>query len=162
MPPVHLRVLLVDDDSLIRWALGSRLIQQGCLVVEEQDGASAIRAVTDAANLFDVILIDDCLPDSRGPELLTALGQIAPHSGVVVMSAGMPEDELIEAVRRGTCAFLPKPFDLDEVWALMRRYGRPAGRSAGRISSRWPMAADCCSRRPGSGRRVRCAPSRFA
>jgi DNA-binding NtrC family response regulator len=127
MPPDSaLRVLLVDDDSLIRWALGSRLMQQGCVVVEERDGASAIRAVTDAPDVFDVILFDDRLPDRRGLELLTVFGQVAPRSGVVMMSAGMPEDELIEAVLRGTCAFLPKPFDLDEVWAVMRRYGRRA------------------------------------
>lgn len=124
-PPRPLRILVVDDDSLVRWALGCALSQQGCLVVEESDGESALRSLADGSNGFDVILLDDRLPDVRGLDLLTTMKQLAPRSRVVMMSADMPADDLVEAVRRGVSAFVPKPFDLDEVWTLIRRYAHP-------------------------------------
>ena len=121
-----LHVLLVDDDALVRWALGCTLTQHGCVVVDDKDAKSAIRSVTDPSNVFDVILLDYPLPDAEGLELLTTLRQLAPQSRVVVMSAEIPADELAEAIRRGASAFVPKPFDLDDVWTLVSRYGHPA------------------------------------
>ena len=127
MPHRHaLRVLVVDDDSLVRWALGCALIQHGCVVAEREDAASAIRSATDPSAVFDVILLDDRLPDTRGLELLTTLKQLAPQSRVVMMSADMPAEDRAEAVLRGASAFVPKPFDLDEVWTLIRRDAPPA------------------------------------
>jgi DNA-binding NtrC family response regulator len=126
--PTHdvLRILLVDDDSLVRWALGCTLIQHGCLVVEDEDGESAIRSVADPSNLFDVILLEFPLAEGDGLDVLTALKQLSPKSKVLLMSTGLSADDLAEAVRRGAAAFVPKPFDLDDVWALVCRYGRPA------------------------------------
>ena len=121
-----LRVLLVDDDSLVRWALGYTLIQHGCLVVEDKDGESAIRSVADPSSLFDVILLDFPLAEGDGLDVLTALKQLSPKSRVLLMSTGISADDLAEAVRRGAAAFVPKPFDLDDVWTLVRRYGRSA------------------------------------
>jgi two-component system NtrC family response regulator len=115
-----LRVLLVDDDSLVRWALGRALIQHGCIVVEASDAESAIWSVTDPSNVFDVILLDDRLSDAHGLELLMTLKQLVPRTRVVMMSAGRPAD-LAEWVRGGAAAFVPKPFDLDDVWTLIRR-----------------------------------------
>lgn len=129
LPMAHrhaLRVLVVDDDSLVRWALGCALIQHGCVVVEQKDAASAIRSATDPSAVFDVILLDDRLPDARGLELLTTLKQLAPRSRVVMMSADMSAEDRAEAVLRGASAFVPKPFDLDEVWTLIRRDAPPA------------------------------------
>jgi CheY-like chemotaxis protein len=121
-----LRVLLVDDDSLVRWAIGYTLIQHGCLVVEDKDGESAIRSVADPSSLFDVILLDFPLAEGDGLDVLTALKQLSPKSRVLLMSTGISADDLAEAVRRGAAAFVPKPFDLDDVWTLVRRYGRSA------------------------------------
>jgi len=122
-PRGALRVLLVDDDSLVRWALGCTLSQHGCVVVEDKDAKSAIRSVADAANVFDVILLDYRLPDAHGLGLITTLKQLAPRSRVVMMAADMSADELAEAVHRGASAFVPKPFDLDDVWTLIHGYG---------------------------------------
>ena len=127
MPPRGaLRVLVVDDDSLVRWALGCMLIQHGCAVVEGWDAESATRAVADPSNVFDVILLDCRLPDAHGLELLTVMKQLAAQSSVVMMSSDLSAGDLAEARRRGACAFVPKPFDLDDVWALIRQCSRPA------------------------------------
>ena len=100
------------------------LVQHGCAVVEAQDGASATRAVTDPSNTFDVILLDRCLPDANGIELLTTVKELSPRSRVIMMSCDMPPDDQAEAIRRGACAFVPKPFDLNDVWALLCKYSR--------------------------------------
>jgi DNA-binding NtrC family response regulator len=121
-----LRVLLVDGDSLVRWALGCTLIQHGCVVVEHKDGESAARSVADPSNFFDVILLDFPLAEGDGLEVLTALKQLSPKSNVLLMSADMSAEDLAEASHRGAAAFVPKPFDLDDVWTLVCRYGRPA------------------------------------
>lgn len=122
-----LRVLLVDDDSLVRWALGCTLLQHGCVVVEDKDGKSAIRTVADPATVFDVILLGFPLPEGDGLEVLTTLKQLAPGSSVLLMSADISADDRAEAARRGASAFVPKPFDLDDVWTLIQD-GRAADR----------------------------------
>jgi DNA-binding NtrC family response regulator len=124
------------------------LIQQGCAVVEAEDGASATRAAADPSNAFDVILLDYRLPDAHGLELLTTLKQLAPQSRVLMMSSDMSADDLAEAVRRGASAFVPKPFDLDDVWTLIResspthrqsQCGKfPAGGHGSAVSTRTP------------------------
>ena len=121
-----LRVLVVDDDSLVRWALRCMLVQHGCVVIEVQDCESGRRAAADASNVFDVILLDDHLPDGYGLELLTTLKQLAPQSRVLMMSSYLSADDLSEAVARGAWAFVPKPFDLEDVWTLVREYRHPA------------------------------------
>jgi DNA-binding NtrC family response regulator len=138
--PTHgaLRVLLVDDDSLVRWALGCTLLQHGCVVVEDKDGKSAIRSVADPANVFDVILLGFPLPEGDGLEVLTTLKYFAPGSRVFLMSADISADDRAEAVRRGASAFVPKPFDLDDVWTLIRDVG-----AADRLNAwRHPRASD--------------------
>ena len=60
----RLRVLVVDDEPLIRWSLGETLEQSGHAVVEAGDAESAFRAVS-AGGPFDVVLLDYRLPDSN-------------------------------------------------------------------------------------------------
>ncbi len=62
------RVLVVDDERLIRWALRERLTAEGCEVVEAADGREAERAV-ESVN-FDCAILDLRLPDTDGVSLL--------------------------------------------------------------------------------------------
>jgi PleD family two-component response regulator len=51
-----LRVLIVDDEPLIRWFLAQTLVESGHAIVEAPDGEKAVRALTDGAGSFDVVL----------------------------------------------------------------------------------------------------------
>ena len=62
-PP--LKILVVDDESLIRWSLVETLSDSGCEVVAVVDAESAIQVVTDSEIPFDVALLDFRLPDSQ-------------------------------------------------------------------------------------------------
>jgi len=114
-----LRVLIVDDDLLRRWAIGRTLNDHGCTVVERADGRSATSTVSESVNPFDFILLDYHLPDSGDLGLLTRLKRLTPATKIVMMSAEMSRDEIDEAFTLGAVAFAPKPFDLDDIWTLM-------------------------------------------
>jgi two-component system nitrogen regulation response regulator GlnG len=114
-----IRILIIDDDSLVRWTLARMLTRRGCTIVEREDGGSAVRTLTESTDVFDVILHDHNLPDGSGLELLTTLKRLAPATTVLMMSAHMSSDDVDESLRRGAAAVLPKPFDLDVVWDLI-------------------------------------------
>jgi DNA-binding NtrC family response regulator len=115
------RVLIVDDDSLVRWALGRMLNDHGCTVVEGENAHAATLAITDNGHVFDVILLDYHLPDSHDLHLLMTLRRLAPASKIVMMSSHMMRDEIDAAHALGASAFMPKPFDLDDTWNLLVR-----------------------------------------
>jgi DNA-binding NtrC family response regulator len=118
-PPIS--VLIVDDDMLVRWSLASILTDHGCTVSEREDARSAARAVEASPGVFDVILLDHRLPDTDGLQLLPRLKALAPDSKVVMMSAHMSGEEIDEAMRLGACAFVSKPFDLEDMWIQIQQ-----------------------------------------
>ena len=67
------RVLVVDDEALMRWSVAETLAKRGHTVIEAVDGATAKQALTDGADAPDVILLDYRLPDSTGLALLPTL-----------------------------------------------------------------------------------------
>src|SRR5215470_7619115 len=87
-----LRVLVVDDEPLIRWSVSEALAESGHVVCEASDGASAVELLSDGARLFDVIVLDYRLPDSNDLHLLETVRGLAPDSTVIMMTAfGTPE-----------------------------------------------------------------------
>ena len=116
--PASLRVLIVDDESLIRWSLAETLGRQGWVVTEASDAKSALRLVADAREPFDVVVLDFRLPDSSDLGLLSRIRTVSPLSQVILMTAfGTPE--LLDHARQlGAVAIVHKPFDLAEVSAL--------------------------------------------
>src|SRR6516165_1387546 len=81
------RVLVVDDEALIRWSICETLSDLGCAVLEAGDGETALRMLMDTAPGVDVIVLDYRLPDSDGLGLLSAIRRLAPGSQVIMMSA---------------------------------------------------------------------------
>jgi DNA-binding response OmpR family regulator len=116
---VALRILIVDDEALIRWSLSETLSSSGCTVVEAGDAAGAVRAVTATTRPFDVVLLDFRLPDSDGLGLLARLRLLAPQARIIMMTAfGTPEMRRA-ALDLGAHCVLDKPFELHEVIPLL-------------------------------------------
>src|SRR5690348_4620832 len=109
-PP--LRILVVEDELLIRWSILETLEHAGNTVAEAPDGASAIRAVKEASTPFDVILLDYRLPDSADLSLLATLRRLAPRTAVVLMTAFGTPEVTQGALQLGVCRILSKPFDM--------------------------------------------------
>ena len=113
-----LRVLVVDDEALIRWSLTEILTESGHSVVEAGDGASALRAVQ-ADGPFDVILLDYRLPDSNDLNLLAAVRRTAPGSVVIMMTAYGTPEVTSGALGLGAYRVVPKPFEVDGMVRLI-------------------------------------------
>jgi DNA-binding NtrC family response regulator len=112
------RVLVVDDEPLIRWALGETLRDLGCEVVEAGDGRSAIAAVAESAP-FEIVLLDVRLPDCEDLTLLTRIRALAPQARIILMTAHGTNEMADRALDLGAFSFVSKPFELAEVAAMI-------------------------------------------
>lgn len=120
-----LRVLVVDDESLIRWSLSEVLAESGCLVDEAGDGASAVRLLSDGQP-FDVVLLDYRLPDSNDLRLLQKIRSLSPRTTVIMMTAFGTPEMMDEALKLGAYRVVAKPFDVHDIARLVAEAPRPA------------------------------------
>jgi len=114
-----LRVLIVDDEPLIRWSLAETLKGLGYVVAEAGDGAEALRSVSRDGEAFDVVLLDYRLPDSDNLSLLTNIRTLAPASVVIMMTAFGTAEVLSGALALGAYTVIRKPFEVQDVAALV-------------------------------------------
>ncbi len=117
--PAGLRVLVVDDEPLIRWSLAETLTEHGHIVTEAEDAVSARRTVADRDAIPDVVLLDFRLPDSNDLGLLRAIRRAAPDAKVILMTAyGSPElfDGAMDA---GAYRVVTKPFAVEDLVRLV-------------------------------------------
>jgi two-component system response regulator AtoC len=113
------RILVVDDDALIRWSLVERLSDSGCEAIAVTDAESAVQILTDTAVPFDVLLLDLRLPDSNDLTLLSRLRRLAPAARVILMTAfGTPEISQ-GALDLGAYCVLNKPFEMNALSPLV-------------------------------------------
>jgi two-component system, NtrC family, response regulator AtoC len=115
------RVLVVDDEPLIRWSVTQTLMDTGCPVIEAADGRGTIQALKDATTPIDVVLLDYRLPDSNNLQLLAKIRAMSPRSRVVLMTAYGTPEVAAEALRLGAVCFVNKPLEMQEVANLVSR-----------------------------------------
>jgi DNA-binding response OmpR family regulator len=107
-----LRVLVVEDEPLIRWSISETLASTGHTVLEAHDGTSAVRVLNTGTEPIDVVLLDYRLPDSNDLTLLARIRRLVPRSAILLMTAfGAPEVRR-GALELGACAVVDKPFDM--------------------------------------------------
>ena len=110
-------VLIVDDEILIRWSIGERLKQSGYGVIEAANGADAMAALK--AGGVHAVLLDIKLPDANGLRLLSRIKALAPAAPVLMITAHGTEEMAADAAAHGAYAFVHKPFDVEEIAALV-------------------------------------------
>src|SRR3970040_19557 len=103
------RILLIDDDVLIREVLEERLATEGYQVRVADSGKAAIEQL--ATNIFDAALLDIHLPDMTGIEILEELKRRDPEIDVVIMTGYPQVDTAIQALRLGAYDYLTKPVE---------------------------------------------------
>lgn len=118
-----LRVLIIDDEGGIRFALSGYLRLRGHDVVEATDGASALEILREQGGRFDVILSDLRMPGLSGKEFMTHLdGLLTPlRNRVVFMTGATASIELMAFLRATGRPYLVKPFQLADATALIER-----------------------------------------
>jgi DNA-binding NtrC family response regulator len=120
------RVLVVDDEPLIRWSIAEALSACGYWVVEAGTGRAATEELTRASDAFDVVVLDLRLPDSNNLSLLTHLLDLAPRVRIILMTAHGTEDVAEEAHARGAFGFVNKPFELSAMASMVEAASRAA------------------------------------
>jgi len=118
----RVRVLLVEDEPMVR-SLARRVLERaGCIVTEVQNGDGALQWVRQNGPDFDVLLTDVVMPGMNGAELARALVQYHPDMGVVFMSGYIDFDASQLEIPNLTVTLLAKPFTSDElVTAVLSR-----------------------------------------
>jgi DNA-binding NtrC family response regulator len=113
------RILIVEDEKLIRWSIRERLKEEGYEVTEAVSGAEALAKI--GAEDFDLIALDYRLPDMTGLDILERLHRDAPEVSVVVMTAYGTVENAVRAMQLGAFDFLTKPVNLDELVAKIQK-----------------------------------------
>ncbi len=114
------RVLVVDDELLIRWSLSQVLGEEGFEVVQADTAAGALAAVRSADRPFDSVLLDLRLPDSADLTLLATLRTLAPEMKIILMSAFATPEVQQRALALGARRVISKPFEMHDIPALLR------------------------------------------
>ena len=112
-------ILIADDDSAIRTVLNQALGRAGYDVRTTGTAAGLWRWV--AAGDGNLVITDVILPDENGFDLIPRIKRLRPDLPVVVMSAQNTILTAITAAERGAFDYLPKPFDLKELTAVVQR-----------------------------------------
>jgi DNA-binding NtrC family response regulator len=115
-------VLLVDDEPKIRAALTAALKDDSLEVVSAGSGTAARQQL--AARFFDVLVVDNLMPDVTGLDLIrdvvATFGENA-RPQIVMMTAYATVESAIEAMKLGAFDYLQKPFEVDELLVVVRR-----------------------------------------
>ena len=112
-------VLVADDDRSIRTVLTQALGRSGYQVRCTGNAATLWRWVEDGEG--DLVITDVVMPDENGLDLIPRIRRIRPDLRVVVMSAQSTLMTAVKAAQRGAFEYLPKPFDLKELLAVVGR-----------------------------------------
>jgi two-component system response regulator PilR (NtrC family) len=115
-----LRVLVVEDELLIRWSITETLAHAGHTVIEAADGATAVMALKNDTERIDAVVLDYRLPDSDDLTLLSTLRRLSPESAVVLMTAFGTPDVVKGALDLGVYHVLHKPFEMHDLESLLR------------------------------------------
>jgi two-component system response regulator (stage 0 sporulation protein F) len=114
-------VLVVDDESLIRWSLAQMLIEHGYAVMEAGDGKQALAVLENPPERVEVVMLDYRLPDTNGLKLLAAIRGLSPDSRVVMMTAYGTAEVFAEAMRLGAVSVVNKPIEMQDVAGIVSR-----------------------------------------
>lgn len=111
------KVLVVDDEYLIRYSFKKLLEREGYAVFTAGSGHEALRLFDEQRP--DIVILDIRLPDTNGLSLLKTIKESCP-SVAMIMATGCPDvQSSVEAMKMGALAYLEKPVDLDSLKTLM-------------------------------------------
>jgi CheY-like chemotaxis protein len=119
------KVLLADDEELVRNYVTRALESRGFSVQTASDGAAAVSAIE--KEVFDVVICDLKMPDLRGEEVVKKLKTLRPETRIIVITGSVSNfsGPIVPGVE--VDGFLTKPFGIDEIRNLVAQVLGPRG-----------------------------------
>src|SRR5271170_5930961 len=117
------RILVADDQEMMRDSLAATLARDGHEVIAAGDGPSAVGRLSagGAAGKFDLLISDLKMPRMTGIELLAEAKRLRPDMPVVLMTAFASVNTAVEAMKLGAYDYIQKPFDGDQIKLVVDR-----------------------------------------
>ena len=112
-------VLVADDDKAIRTVLEHALSRAGYEVMVTSNAATLWKWAVDG--LGDLVITDVIMPDENGLDLIPRILKVRPNLRIIVMSAQTTLMTAVKAAERGAFEYLPKPFDINDLLAVVGR-----------------------------------------
>jgi DNA-binding NtrC family response regulator len=113
------RILVIDDEPVIRDLLFDVLSRKGYQVDTAEDGASGLKMAE--ARQYSIVFTDIRMPGMNGVDVYKRLKVISPLSRVIVMTGYGLEEMIQEALDLGAFADVKKPFDIELIYSLAER-----------------------------------------
>ena len=114
-----IRILAVDDEKSIRRLLQKELSAPSRSVTTAESAGEALSRID--AQAFDVIILDICLPDGNGMELMERCFAKVPDVEVILITGHGDIDIAVEAMKMGAYDFITKPFNLDQLEVVVEK-----------------------------------------
>lgn len=118
----RIRILIVDDEKIVRDFFKRLLSFLGVDVVDVDNGASAVELVHQSK--FDLFFIDVRMPGMNGLDTYRQIRKIDPEAMVVMMTGYAVEEILEQAQQEGAACHIHKPFDISEIREVIARAGK--------------------------------------
>jgi len=119
------RVLIVDDEPLMRLSMVDALEGIGCEVTAAATGTEGLHVL--ATRPFDLVITDLRLPGADGLTILKASKERSPTTEVIVITAHGSVDTAVGAMKLGAYDYVTKPFQMDELLLVVERAGKILG-----------------------------------
>lgn len=113
-----MKVLIIDDERMIRSSLKEVIEFEGHEVALAEDGKAGVEAAL--ANTFDAIFCDIKMPNMDGLEVIRALKQAECESSIIMMSGHGDIDTAVTCIKEGAYDFIQKPFDLNRILITLK------------------------------------------
>ncbi|MBW1827456.1 MAG: response regulator [Deltaproteobacteria bacterium] len=114
-----LKILVVDDEKVIREGCREVLALEGFEVVLAENGEQGLKMIEEAH--FDVILLDLMMPGLSGFDVLSHVKALHPDTSIIVITGYATVEHSIEAMKKGAFDFIPKPFSPDQLRVVVSK-----------------------------------------
>jgi len=113
------KILIIDDEEHMCWALKRAMEQDGYQVITAITGSEGIKLLKEQGP--SLILLDLKMPEMDGMEVLSIVKEIHPKIPVIMITAHGTIETAIEAMKLGAMDYITKPFDLDELKMVVKQ-----------------------------------------
>ncbi len=107
------KILIIDDEKLVRWSLQQKLEREGYEAESAPTGEEGLHLIREDG--FDLVLLDIRLPGMDGVQVLQEIGKLERDIAVIMLTAETGISRAVECVRLGAYNYLCKPFEFEEV-----------------------------------------------